>query len=310
MNRDQKATAVAEIGEELDAASAVFAVDYRGISVPQAAELRVRLQEADASFSVVKNRLAKRATESTGSSDLDEFLVGPTALTFIRGDAVLAAKEISDFIKKNNVLAYKGGIMDGSALLPDQFLAIARLPGVDVLRGQLVGLAASPLTGIVRTLNQLISGLASQLGQIADKGLVTGEAPAPAAEEPAAEEPVAEEPPAEESAPADDDSSDGKDSKEPADDAVEEEDAAETGTEEAPPEEDPPAGETASADADDEADASSELPAAEGDESGGDPDPDDAEIAGPVGTEGAEDAEPTVTDADDTTSEDTQTEED
>ena len=302
MNRDQKATAVAEIGEELDASTAVFAVDYRGISVPQAAELRVRLQEADASFSVVKNRLAKRATESTGSSDLDEYLVGPTALTFVRGDAVLAAKEISDFIKKNGVLAYKGGIMDGAALSPDQFTSIARLPGVDVLRGQLVGLAASPLTGIVRTLNQLISGLASQLGQIADQGLVTGEAPAPAAE------PAAESAPAEE---AKDD--EGDDSKVPADDAVEDEDAAETGTEEAPPE-DPPAGETASEPAESEADASSELPAAEGDESGGDPDPDDAEIAGPMGTEsteGAPDAQPEATDDAETTSEDdTQTEED
>jgi large subunit ribosomal protein L10 len=301
MNRDQKATAVAEIGEELDAATAVFAVDYRGISVPQAAELRVRLQDADASFSVVKNRLAKRATESTGSADLDEFLVGPTALTFVRGDAVLAAKEISDFIKKNGVLAYKGGIMDGSALSPDEFTSIARLPGVEVLRGQLVGLIASPLSGVVRTLNQLIGGLASQLGQIADQGLVSGEAPEPAA----ADEPAAE------SAPAED--GDGGDSKEPADDAVEEEDAAETGTEEAPPE-DPPAGETASEPADAEADASSELPAAEGGESGGDPDPDDAEIAGPMGTEsteGAPDAEPAETDDAETTSEDdTQTEED
>jgi large subunit ribosomal protein L10 len=293
MNRDEKATAVAEIGEELDASSAVFAVDYRGISVPQAAELRVRLQEADASFSVVKNRLAKRATESTGSSDLDEFLVGPTALTFVRGDAVIAAKEISDFIKKNGVLSYKGGIMDGAALSPEQFTSIARLPGVDVLRGQLVGLAASPLTGIVRTLNQLIGGLASQLGQIADQGLVSGEAPAA------------------ESAPAEDaGSGDGGDSKEPADDAVEGEEAAETGTEEAPPE-DPPAGETASEPADAEADASSELPAAESDESGGDPDPDDAEIAGPMGTEGTEDAAPAATDDAETTSEDdTQTEED
>ena len=293
MNRDEKATAVAEIGEELSASSAVFAVDYRGISVPQAAELRVRLQEADASFSVVKNRLAKRATEKAEAADLDEYLVGPTALTFVRGDAVLAAKEIADFTKKNGVLIYKGGIMDGAALSPDQFTSIARLPGVEVLRGQLVGLAASPLTGIVRTLSQLVSGLASQLGQIAEQGLVSGEAPAPAAEEPAAEEASA-----------------GEDSKEPADDAVEQEGAAETGTEEAPPE-DPPAGETASADAADEADASSELPAADGDESRGDPDPDDAEIAGPVGTEGAEDAEPTVTDDAETTSEDdTQTEED
>lgn len=219
MNRDQKASAIESIGTELDSATAVFAVDYRGISVPQAAELRTKLREADASFSIVKNRLAKRATEAAGASVLDDHLVGPTALTFVRGDAVLAAKAISDFIRKNGVLIYKGGLMDGEPLAPDQFTSIARLPGVDVLRGQLVGLAASPLTGIVRTLNQLISGLASQLGQVAEQGLVGGDEPAPAAEEPAAEEPAAE-PVAEE----------------PADEAVEDEPAAEAGTEEAPPE--------------------------------------------------------------------------
>jgi len=178
MDRDQKAGAIKEIGEELDSATAVFAVDYRGISVTQAAELRTRLREADASFTVVKNRLAKRATDGAGVSAIDEHLVGPTALTFVRGDAVLAAKAISDFIKREGVLAYKGGLMDGTVLDPDQFSSIARLPGVDVLRGQLVGVAASPLTGIVRTLNQLISGLASQLGQVAEQGLVSGEAPA------------------------------------------------------------------------------------------------------------------------------------
>ena len=156
MNRDQKEVAVKEISSELEAASAVFAVDYRGISVPQAAELRNKLRENDASFNVVKNRLAKLATNGTDASDaLDEHLVGPTALTFVQGDAVVAAKTIADFIKENKVLEYKGGLMDGMALGPDQFNAIARLPGVDVLRGQLVGLAASPLTGVVRTLNQL-----------------------------------------------------------------------------------------------------------------------------------------------------------
>ena len=181
MNRDQKATAVKEIGEELGSATAVFAVDYRGISVPRAAELRTRLREADASFTVVKNRLAKRATEDAGASTLDEHLVGPTALAFVRGDAVLAAKAISDFIKREGVLTYKGGLMDGAALDPQGFTTIARLPGLDVLRGQLVGVAASPLTGIVRTLNQLIAGLASQLGQVAEQGLVSGDPPAPAA---------------------------------------------------------------------------------------------------------------------------------
>jgi large subunit ribosomal protein L10 len=191
MDRDQKAQVVKEIGEELDSASAVFAVDYRGISVTQAAELRVKLSESDASFNVVKNRLAKRATEAAGASDLDEHLVGPTALTYVRGDAVVAAKTISDFVKANGVPTYKGGIMDGGALDASQFASIARLPGVDVLRGQLVGLAASPLTGVVRTLNQLIQGLASQLGQVADKGLVSGEEPAKAEEPAAAEEPPA-----------------------------------------------------------------------------------------------------------------------
>ena len=198
MNRDQKAAAIAEIGEALGETNAVYAVDYRGISVTDAAELRTRLREADASFSIVKNRLAKRAVDEAGIEGLDEFLVGPTALTYVRGDAVLAAKAIADFAKTNENLTYKGGILDGAPLDQGQFSSIARLPGVDVLRGQLVGIAASPLTGLVRSLNGLISGLASQLGQIADKGLVGQDAPAPELEA------AAEEDPAEEGAPADD----------------------------------------------------------------------------------------------------------
>ena len=205
MNRDEKEAAVKEISSELESAGAIFAVDYRGISVPQAAELRSKLRDSDASFSVVKNRLAKRATDGTdAAAALDEHLVGPTALTFVRGDAVVAAKTISEFIKANDVLAYKGGLMDGATLAPEQFNAIAKLPGVEILRGQLVGLAASPLSGVVRTLNQLLAGLAQQLGQVAEQGLVSGEAPAAESEadEPAAAaadepEPEAEEPAAE-----------------------------------------------------------------------------------------------------------------
>ena len=205
MNRDEKEAAVKEISSELESAGAIFAVDYRGISVPQAAELRSKLRDSDASFSVVKNRLAKRATDGTdAAAALDEHLVGPTALTFVRGDAVVAAKTISDFIKANDVLAYKGGLMDGATLAPEQFNAIAKLPGVETLRGQLVGLAASPLSGVVRTLNQLLAGLAQQLGQVAEQGLVSGEPPAAESEadEPAAAaadepEPEAEEPAAE-----------------------------------------------------------------------------------------------------------------
>ena len=91
---------------------------------------------------------------------------------------MIAAKAISTFGRQNDILEYKGGLMDGAPLEPDQFSAIARLPGLDVLRGQLVGVAASPLTGLTRGLASMLSGLAAALGQIQEKGLVGGEAEA------------------------------------------------------------------------------------------------------------------------------------
>ena len=178
MNRDEKAQAIEEIAADIEAAEAIFAVDYRGISVPQAAELRGKLREADASFRVVKNRLTKIAAEKVGEERLGELLQGPTALTFVRGDTAQAAKAISTFNKEHEVLTFKGGFMDGIGLDEDKFKSIARLPGRDVLNGQLAGVVASPLTGLVRGLGSMIQGLALQLGQIAEKGLVTGEAPA------------------------------------------------------------------------------------------------------------------------------------
>jgi large subunit ribosomal protein L10 len=195
MDREQKAAAVAELTESLKQADSVFAVDYRGISVTQAAELRRKLAEADALFKVVKNRLAKRAVADAGTGIEDELLIGPTALTLIKGDAVVAAKAISSFTREHQVLEFKGGLMDGAPLDAEGFTAIARLPGLDVMHGQLVGLTASPLTGLVTGLGSMISGLAIALGQIADQGLVSGEAPAPTEEPPAeADAPAAEEP--------------------------------------------------------------------------------------------------------------------
>ena|ERR1044071_1383038 len=200
MNRDEKATAIEEITADIEAAEAIFAVDYRGISVPQAAELRSKLREADASFRIVKNRLTKIAAEKAGQAErLDALLQGPTALTFVRGDTAQAAKTITSFNKEHDVLTFKGGFMDGTSLDEDAFKAISRLPGREVLNGQLAGVVASPLTGLVRGLGSMIQGLALQLGQIAEKGLVTGEAPAEAPKEAAStEEPKAEEAPTEE----------------------------------------------------------------------------------------------------------------
>ncbi|MCP9490225.1 MAG: 50S ribosomal protein L10 [Solirubrobacteraceae bacterium MAG38_C4-C5] len=184
-----------EIAGQISEANAVYAIDYRGISVPQAAELRARLHGAGASFRVVKNTLTLRAADQAGAGSLKGLLEGPTALTFVRGDVAAAAKALNDYARETNLMAFKGGLMDGEALDADQLRSIARLPTRDVLHGQLVAMVASPLTGLVRTLNALISGLAVQLGQIAEQGLVGGDAPQAqaAAQAPAAS---ADEPPA------------------------------------------------------------------------------------------------------------------
>jgi large subunit ribosomal protein L10 len=220
MNREQKTATVDAIAEQIESAHAVFAIDYRGISVPQAAELRTRLREADATFRVVKNSLTERAADQAGAPALRPLLDGPTALTFVRGDAAVAAKALADFARAESVLDFKGGLMGEEELSSDQIRSIARLPARDVLFGQLVGTVASPLTGLAQGLNGLLSGVAIALGQIAERGLLGSpdsppkpEAPADAEAEPesaedqteAADAPAdaADQPEAEADAPAD-----------------------------------------------------------------------------------------------------------
>jgi large subunit ribosomal protein L10 len=268
MNREQKAAAIAEIAGQLKDSEAVFAVDYRGISVPQAAELRVRLRDADATFRVVKNTLTERAADEAGTETLKALLEGPTALTFVHGDAALAAKAIATFGRETDTLAFKGGLLGAESIDADQIVAISRLPARDVLYGQLVGLAASPITGLVRGLNALIAGIAIQLSQIAEKkasgeipageppaGMAEAAAAAPEADAAASEveatgsEAAAPEAdaPAEEAAPEADS---------PAEEAAAEEAPAETATEEAPAPEAEAADDTTTSENDNEADAS------------------------------------------------------
>ena len=196
MNREEKAAVIEEVARQISEAEAIYAVDYRGASVPQAAELRARLREADATFRVVKNTLTERAADQAGAEGLKAYLDGPTAMTFVRGDAAAAAKALADFRRASGLLVFKGGWINGEALTPEQVDAIARLPTREVLYGRLVGMVASPLTGLASALNGLISGLARQLSQIAEQGLVGGDAPAPAAAA-EAEAPAEASPPAE-----------------------------------------------------------------------------------------------------------------
>ena len=210
MDRKQKTAVVEKLTEELKDAKAIFAVDYRGISVPQAAELRAGLREAETRFRIVKNRLTLRAAEAAGTDVLKDHLTGPTALALVQGDAALAAKTISRLGSEWQLLTYKGGLMEGEELDPDSFTAIAKLPGREALNAQIAGVVASPLTGLVRGLGSMIQGLALQLGQIAEQGLVTRQAPA-AEETPADPEPAeSPEESSEEEAPADEEAGQGE----------------------------------------------------------------------------------------------------
>jgi large subunit ribosomal protein L10 len=254
MNREQKAVAIAEIAHNIDESDAIFAVDYRGITVAQVAELRTRLREADSTFKVVKNSLTERAADQVGVETLKEFLTGPTALTFVRGDVALAAKAVADFARSTQLLPFKGGLMDGAPLDVEQLRSLSRLPSREVLYGQLVGVVASPVSGLVRSLGALVGGLAVALGQVREKK-ESGEIPAgepPAAEAAAPEEAAAEAP-----------------AEEPAAEAPAEEAAAEApADEETPPAEEPeaqaeePAAETAT---EDKAEPAQDEPAQEND---------------------------------------------
>jgi large subunit ribosomal protein L10 len=169
VNREQKAAAIAEIATNIGESQAIFAVDYRGITVAQVAELRAKLREADATFRVVKNSLTERAADEVGAQPLKAYLQGPTALTFVRGDAALAAKAVADYARVTQLLPFKGGLMDGGEVDSEQIRAISRLPSREVLYGQLVGIVASPVSGLVRTLNSLLGGLAVALGQVQEQ---------------------------------------------------------------------------------------------------------------------------------------------
>ncbi len=201
---------------------------------------------------MVKNSLTERAADQVGAETLKDFLTGPTALTFVRGDIAMAAKAVADFGRTNQLLPFKGGLMDGAPLDVEQIRSLSRLPSREVLYGQLVGVVASPVSGLVRTLNALLGGLAVALGGVREKK-ESGEIPAgeaPAAEAPA-EEVAAAEP--------------------PADEAAAEEAPAEEAAEEAPAEEKAPAEEEAEAEepvaeaADDQAEPAKDEPAQDND---------------------------------------------
>jgi large subunit ribosomal protein L10 len=186
MNKEQKSEVVAQIAAQLQGATAVYAVDYRGLSVTQAAELRTSLRQSGTSFRVVKNTLTLRAADEAGTASIKPFVEdGPTALAFVvDGDPALAAKALDTFARQSQVIELKGGVLEGEVLDVEQLRRLARLPSRDQLNAQLAGVVASPLTTLVRGLGSLLSGLAMALEQVRQQR----PAEAPAAAAPAPEE--------------------------------------------------------------------------------------------------------------------------
>jgi large subunit ribosomal protein L10 len=191
MNKEQKTEVVDQIATQLQGAAAVYAVDYRGLTVTQAAQLRTSLREAGTSFRVVKNTLTLRAADKAGIESLKPLVEeGPTALAFVfDGDPALAAKVLDTFARQSQVIELKGGMLNGEFLDIEQLRGLARLPSRDQLNAQLAGVVASPLTTLVRGLGSLLSGIAIALEQV--RIIKETASPAPAVEAPPEPEPEA-----------------------------------------------------------------------------------------------------------------------
>ncbi len=240
MRRDQKEQVVEELTARLKAAETLLVADYRGLTMPQIDELRTRLLESGARFTVVKNTLTRRAAEAAGTEGLLALLDGPSAIAFLEadGDMVATAKALADAARETNVLEIRGGIMQGRAVTAEEVEILAKLPPTEVLRGQVLGAIVAPLTALAGLLNAPLQNLRGLIDARIEQ-LGGEEEAAPEPEPEAAAEPEAEAAPAEEA---------------PADEAA---------AEEAPAEEEPAAEEES---AEDTTEADATAPAAEEEE--------------------------------------------
>ncbi|QQS25994.1 MAG: 50S ribosomal protein L10 [Actinomycetota bacterium] len=168
--RPEKVAVVDEIAAKLDAADAVFVSEYRGMSVKALAGLRRQLRETGGEHKVYKNTLARRAAEQAGNVEgLVELLVGPTALTFVSGDAAPSAKALRDYAKTNPHLVLRGGALGGATLSAADVEALADLPSRDVLLAQIAGAFQAPLVKTAGLLQALPRSFAYGLKALIDK---------------------------------------------------------------------------------------------------------------------------------------------
>jgi large subunit ribosomal protein L10 len=185
MARPDKAAAVAELAEEFRSSSAVVLTEYRGLTVKQLTELR-RSLGGNASYAVVKNTLTKIAAKDAGMEGLDEHLSGPSAIAFVKGDPVEAAKGLRDFARAHPVLVIKGGVLDGKPLSATEIGKLADLESREVLLSRLAGAMTAPLSGAVALFAAPLSQTARLVEALRQKA-EQAEAPAAEATAPAAD---------------------------------------------------------------------------------------------------------------------------
>jgi large subunit ribosomal protein L10 len=199
VQKEDKERVIADLTERLRNSDTMIVADYRGLTMPQIDALRGKLIESGAKFSVVKNTLTRRAAEAAGADALLALLEGPSAIAFVEtdGDAVAVAKALADSAKDTKILEIRGGVMQGRVISGSDVEELAKLPPLDVLRGQVIGAILAPLNAIAGLVNAPLQNLYGLIDARIEQLQAQGEA-APAAEAaPAVEEAPAEEPAAE-----------------------------------------------------------------------------------------------------------------
>jgi large subunit ribosomal protein L10 len=198
MLRSEKERVVAELAERLRSAETLMVADYRGLTMPEIEELRTRLLEAGARFTVVKNTLTKLAAEQAGTEQVLELIDGPTAIAFLDadGDPVAVAKVLNETARAHDVLVIRGGIVEGSVVGDADIKRLATLPPPEVLRAQLAGAVVAPLATIVglftAPLRDLVGVLDARIRQLEEQGEAPADEPGGGPEPEASAEPETE----------------------------------------------------------------------------------------------------------------------
>ncbi len=156
---ESKKAIVGDLTEQIRSATAVVFADYQGITVEQDRTLRGKFREAGVQYAVVKNTLTRRAANDLGYHDFDELLNGTTAMASTTGDPIAPARILSEFIKKNNIMSIKGGLVEGKPLSVDELKAFGSLPSKDALVAQVLGTFLAPITSLAVVLNQYVEKL-------------------------------------------------------------------------------------------------------------------------------------------------------